>query len=279
MDCREFENCLDLLESGLLPPEIRRDAADHVGTCDRCCSLLEVVRGREVPLAREESDALTLAILERTTGAVCSVAEERVCEYVDGTMAATDREIVSHHLDHCPPCNTMAATLRELEEVLPSMAILEPDGGFTTDVLDSTHGCRAAHPWIKTGLSFRSWWTRTLRRPRFAWEAAYVGSLMVLLAFGNPILMRAANEVPQTLLERGDHLFDETSRAITERQSAARRSLGNLELMGEQFFRETTAFQMKTTAAVRKELTAFFTQVKDGFVGHFAAEPPRNDPQ
>ncbi len=279
MDCREFEHCLDLLDTGLLPHERRREAVAHADSCVRCHGLLELLRCQEFALTTEDSEALTLAILQRTTGAVCPEAEERLCEYVDDALGQEDREIVSLHLGHCRRCDTLAATLCELEEVLPSLASLEPDSGFTAAVLRDTLAPAVAPSWSRMGVSLRAWWFRTMRRPRFAWEAAYVGALLVLLAFGNPVLMTAADEIPQALVERGDRLFDETSRAITERQTAARRSLGNLQLISEEVLRKTTAFQTQTTTAVRQGLSAFFTQVKSGFVGDDAAEPSRSAPR
>jgi hypothetical protein len=279
MDCRDFENCLDLLEAGLLPLEKQRHAVGHANSCLRCRRLLAFVRGEEVAPASDAHKEMTLAIMERTTGTVCAVAEERLCDYVDGHLDQDGGKILSLHLAHCSRCSSKAEVLRELQEILPSLAAIEPDDRFAEDVLQATVGGGAGYQWDRARTALRAWWLRMLRRPRFAWEAAYVGTLLLLIALGNPAVLPAANEVPQALVQRSDRLFQETTRVIAERKSAARRSFDNLQSLGEDLLERAAAFQTRTTSELRQDLTSVFARLKTGLLGEDPEAPATGTPR
>ncbi|MCX6551408.1 MAG: hypothetical protein NTY02_10460 [Acidobacteria bacterium] len=63
---------------------------------------------------------------------------------------------------------------------LPSLVEMDPGPGFTERVLLHTSKKPATAIW-------RDRWLALVRRPRFAWEAAYVATLCWVLIFGNPV--------------------------------------------------------------------------------------------
>jgi hypothetical protein len=67
---------------------------------------------------------------------------------------------------------------------LPLLADMDPGPGFTGRVLRATSVKRAPAEWrarVSAG------WRALVRRPRFAWEAAYVATVCWVLLFGNPV--------------------------------------------------------------------------------------------
>jgi len=67
---------------------------------------------------------------------------------------------------------------------LPLLADLDPGPGFAERVLMATSRKRATEGWPARVAGA---WRAMVRRPRFAWEAAYVATLCWVLVFGNPV--------------------------------------------------------------------------------------------
>jgi hypothetical protein len=74
----------------------------------------------------------------------------------------------------------LEAVLRDL----PLLAEADPGPGFPERVLMATSRRPAPEGW-RARLS-AAWWA-LVRRPRFAWEAAYLATLCWVLVFGNPV--------------------------------------------------------------------------------------------
>ena len=74
----------------------------------------------------------------------------------------------------------LAAVLGEL----PSLAEMDPGPGFTERVLLATSMKPAPQGWRARVADA---WLALVRRPRFAWEAAYVATVCWVLVFGNPV--------------------------------------------------------------------------------------------
>ena len=72
------------------------------------------------------------------------------------------------------------AVLRDL----PLLADMDPGAGFTERVLRATSRKPAPQGW-RARVSGA--WRALVRRPRFAWEAAYVATVCWVLVFGNPV--------------------------------------------------------------------------------------------
>ncbi len=275
MDCREFEDRLDVLQAGLLSREEEAYAEEHIRVCARCRALLAAVRGECDSLTPEAEEDLTTAIMSQTTGTACFEAENILCDSVDGVLGRDDQEILSLHLAHCRDCGSLAETLAELRRVLPEMATLEPDAQFTADVLRVVSAGRRP----KSRLDLSGWWYRLIRRPRFAWEAAYVGTLLLLLALGNPAVLPTARAVPQMLADRGDRWLQGTASVLAERQIAAEQSVSSLGQRGKSLLNKAATFPVQATAGLKLELASWLDELKSGFFNTAPQESPRNNPE
>ncbi len=134
----------------------------------------------------ETGEILARSILERTSGVPCPRVRQHLCDFTDGLLGAEDERFVSLHLDHCPACQGLARLLGEFSQELPQMSELDPGAGFTAQVLRATARQRASRPSLATQIRAR--WERALRRPRFPFEAAYAGTLLIVLALGTPTI-------------------------------------------------------------------------------------------
>ena len=129
-------------------------------------------------------EALTQAILAKTSGSACGSARERLCDLVDGALAPFDRDLTYGHLAHCPTCTDLAAALAESASVLPSFASLAPRTSVVSDVLRATSR-KPVEPGLGERLS--AWLGRAAARPRFSLEVAYVLTVLLLVVLGNPV--------------------------------------------------------------------------------------------
>jgi hypothetical protein len=130
----------------------------------------------------EIPDDLTNSILKRTSGLACARSREYLPDLVDGKLDPGSGGLLAMHLDYCPGCRALDQNLRDLAEECQGMALLEPEEGFTAAVMRATVETRP----ISRGFGFPAWWGRQIRRPRFALEMAYIGTLLCMLVLGNP---------------------------------------------------------------------------------------------
>lgn len=189
MDCRGYEERLDELLAGELTAAERRALEDHAAGCARCRelnSLLSVgidATGPDVP------EGFAEAVLEQTSGTQCERALELLCDLVDETLEEPDAGLVAIHLEHCRECRSCAKALARLGEQLPFEAELPPDDRWVHDVLTRTSRSRRRRIAAWRG-QLAAGWRRTLARPRFAVEGAYLGSLVLTVAIastGSPL--------------------------------------------------------------------------------------------
>lgn len=143
---------------------------------------------RRDPPSRPDADldGLLAEVLARTSGPVCGRAHRLLTE---DELPEVERELLSLHLERCDECRGLAAALAALVEDLPGLAEIRPDPAFADDVLAAT---------LPTALRWRRWWRRIrseswprwVRRPRFAWEAAFALTLVLvptMAAAGSPL--------------------------------------------------------------------------------------------
>jgi anti-sigma factor RsiW len=186
MNCSRFARILADFEQGTLAPGERLSVEAHLESCQRCRRLLGTARGTIDLLAGEGGDALARSIMVRTSGPVCPRAESRLWEYVDGSLDATESQLIALHLEHCEGCRSIAAEFADAQQVLSAMAEIDPGPFFTREVFGLTSGRHARVSVFRT--RFLAWWNRMVYRPRFALEAAYVGTLVLVLLFSTPLL-------------------------------------------------------------------------------------------
>ena len=183
MNCRNVEECLDAYVEKTLTGEQCRDLEKHVDSCAACRRLLSAARG-EVEFPADDGQKFAESVLERTSGSPCVRARELLCDHVDGLLGDADSELVRGHLDHCEACAALSTSLSELRNELPAMADIQPGPFFSAAVIRrlSVLGNRPTD----RSTRIRRWCANLVRRPRFSWEAAYIGTLLLVLAFGNP---------------------------------------------------------------------------------------------
>ncbi len=181
MDCKSFAKKIMEMETtegkGFEDRELRR----HLLTCPRC---EEFMRNLWSGLPEEDHSNLTQSILARTSGKSCGQASGLMCDLVDDILDDAQAQLVHLHLAHCPECSRTVAVLTELKHALPELAELQPAPGFTRRVLAALPIFEARQPGWKGKV--RAWFANLPQRPRFSLEAAYLGTLLILLLFGNP---------------------------------------------------------------------------------------------
>lgn len=184
MNCETFDHRLDALLDGVCDTDEWREAEAHASTCPRCRRLLDGVAGRGDALEEQDADEFTVSILARTSGSACATARDRLCDFVDGELAAFDRELIAAHLEHCTPCTELAEELARLHSLLPAFAELPAPAALERQVILAT----SRRPVRETTESrVWAWLSQAAMRPRFALEAAYVCTLLLVLVFGDPV--------------------------------------------------------------------------------------------
>jgi len=192
--CSDFESRLGDILADSLPDEDLQAAGNHAAECPRCRQLLEVAAGEKDLLPAISGESLLREILHRTSGPGCGRVREQICDFVDGMLPRDDAQILAIHIENCGMCSDLARTLRELSSVLPGMAEMDPGATFTHRVLAATSRRQVSRPRGREILA--EWWRAVIRRPRFAWEAAYAGALLLTLVIGSPTLVSTAASAP-----------------------------------------------------------------------------------
>ncbi len=183
MDCQRFEQMLEDLLDGTVAPAGRREAEEHLSSCERCRELDALVRDTGLALPDAPAD-LTRDVLERTSGSPCTQAHALLCEQVDGTLHGVDAELLELHRNHCGACGHLGTALTHLKEDLPALALADPGPRFVEQVMAAT--LPLDRRLARLGRRLRQGWERIAQRPRFAWEGGYVGALILFLIFGMP---------------------------------------------------------------------------------------------
>jgi len=197
MRCSDFEKRLGAFLNGDLAAAEREAALMHLENCSECRQTTQIARGdMDLEPERSRGDFVS-AVLELTSGATCQHARRHLCDFVDGVLTCEYSRVVAGHLQTCSECSALFVALTELAEVLPEMALLKPDHSFTDDVLALTISspeevCRTPHPvWRFLETIFQ--------RPRFSWEAAYVGTLLIMAIWGGVATPPVTDGSSQTL--------------------------------------------------------------------------------
>jgi hypothetical protein len=181
MNCVRFARILADYHEGKLPAQEKAAAEEHLDECRSCRKLLEVTTGSVDILPEEMREGLTRSILHYTSGGpVCPRVESSLWEFASGEQSAEESQLIVLHLDHCAGCRAMAADLALIQEVLPAMAEIDPGETFTREVVRITSGKRTYRHDLRTRLE--GWWNRLVQRPRFALEASYVCTVLLIFA-------------------------------------------------------------------------------------------------
>ena len=246
MDCTFFEKHLDGFVQETIAQATRSAMQEHLACCNRCRRLFDISRGEPDVMPFETGEILARSILEKTSGIPCPRVRQHLCDFTDGLLGTEYARLVSLHLDHCPACQGLARLLGELSQELPQMSERDPGAGFTAQVLKVTAQERASRPSLATRIRER--WERALRRPRFPFEAAYAGTLLVILTLGTPT-------IPP---------LDGSTRVLAPVETQLRRTLGN-QLAGYELPNLTRPIRTKLeqVSILTSRLAGLETQLKD----------------
>jgi len=184
LDCPTLLDRLEAFLDGRLDDGERRAVERHLADCGDCRALTH--RLCETPGTRvlEPPGDLIRSVLVETTGPVCASAREELCDWIDGELDAFDGELVRSHVAGCEECRVLVRCLTTLSADLPLLAELEPDPAFVDDVLERTLPSRSSR--ARWAARFAAGWQRIVQRPRFAFEGAYLGAIVLLLLVGIP---------------------------------------------------------------------------------------------
>lgn len=224
MTCDSFERRLDDLLDGRCTTDQWQEAEAHLATCARCRRVFDAVSGRADDMEPAGHEALSQAIVARTSGSTCAAARERLCDYVDGALASFDRALVDGHLGHCPACAELAAALAETTSLLPSFASLAPRTSLVREVLDATSR-RPLRP--TAGERVSAWLAHAAERPRFSIEVAYILTVLLLVVLGNPVA--AFKEASVRVQPRVNVMARVVSGPLVHLRAAGEETLTNVE--------------------------------------------------
>lgn len=196
MNCRDLIARLEDYVAGRLRPSERREAKAHLAVCGECREVETLIAAAATGQGLEAPPGLLADVLSRTSGGTCDSAHGLLCDHVDGTIDTVDDELLRLHLNDCHGCAGLALALTQMTSDMPAVAELRPDEGFVADVLARTSRRES----LVAGWSVRlkEGWQRMMQRPRFAFEGAYLGLIIMVLLFGIPSSPLAG--VPQQAL-------------------------------------------------------------------------------
>ncbi len=184
MDCKQVLDRLeDFLDGRGSAGQIQAGRI-HAGECVDCRELLEILGEDPGGTPITVPPGMTRQILRETSGAPCESARKQLGEYVDRMLGLEDAELIRLHLSGCEDCSGLSSVMVRMSDDLPLLAELTPDAGFVEEVLAGTGQRR--RPAISWAARLAASWTGLLQRPRFAWEGAYIGTMMFILLFGIP---------------------------------------------------------------------------------------------
>jgi len=153
---------------------------------------------------------LLAGVLEKTSGSACGRARELLSSQADTPPATLDASLLAGHTEHCAECRSLAAIMAWMPQPLLELAEIDPGEAFTAATLKSML------PWRRRAVrrlrSFGEEWARLVRRPRFAWETAYIGAAVIGLLFAAPPLRAVPGEALRVAQANPVQAFVEISR-------------------------------------------------------------------
>jgi hypothetical protein len=189
VNCRILEKNLPDYLQGSLGPVLRAEMQKHLLICVSCRELIAIAEGKTE--IQPDRDFLK-EVLDLTSGPACARVRDALCDFIDKKRNSPEDQLVRAHLKGCPECACLAYSLDKMKMELLSQAEMDPGREFAAEVVrefsraaaERERRNRFSDPW---GDRFRRWWTVLSQRPRFAWEAAYIGTILIVLALGNPL--------------------------------------------------------------------------------------------
>ena len=258
LTCLGLQNRLDEFLAGRLDDDTRSAAERHLFGCRDCRALTRAARTAQDSRAEE----LAAGILARTSGAPCDAAAERLPDLAAGALKGVDEALVRGHLEHCLPCADLLLRVELVQDLLPTLASLDPGPGFTRAVLRETSAAgdgrgiarRPSGEPLPAGVPGPI--LRLLARPRAALEGAFLVTAFASLLFAAPL--SPLSHVPERALD----LLREPPRP----QLSASFLPGDLERLGPAVRQGATAVvdtTVEVTGRVRASLGRAADRLRD----------------
>jgi len=187
------------------------------------------------PMSTAEREAMTGAVLARTSGSACRRAELLMAGQPEQPLSAAASALLAEHVAHCDACRAFEAVVRDARTALASMREIAPGQAFVAGVLQRTSEKQA---WA-TGRGWLGWpsawelvagWQvtaravgqRLLARPRLSLELAYVATVVVVVMVGNPALIAEKLGARALASHAGVTAADASRRPATDQERQAR---------------------------------------------------------
>jgi predicted anti-sigma-YlaC factor YlaD len=178
MSCGQIQELLDDFISKKLDDRLKAQVQSHLDVCPDCKGLVSILSD-DLPSFDAAAPAhLAASVLERTSGSACGAAIERLPDFVDRELHGVESDLVSLHLHDCSDCRAIECAIRQLAVDLPTLAQADLGPQFTRQVLAATSES------VSKLESLAAVWRRIVQRQRFAFEAAYVGIVVLVLIVG-----------------------------------------------------------------------------------------------
>ncbi|MBI4520584.1 MAG: zf-HC2 domain-containing protein [Gemmatimonadetes bacterium] len=181
-ECLAFQQAVFEAGDGRALLARRPDLATHHDACAGCRAWLAAFAGGVETAAGDAGFAAS--VMARSAGGACGRAREQAAAALDEPLPGVEQTLVAAHLASCAACRAVVEEMAAMVAALPALAEIDPGPAFTARVLAATsrRPARArAFDW------WRRRWAALVSRPRFALEAAYALTLILVLAAGNPL--------------------------------------------------------------------------------------------
>lgn len=116
----------------------------------------------------------------------CEQIEERLSDYLDGSLSAEERHAFDAHANACENCARMFGSVSRLVGNLHALEQVEPSPQFVYAILDKTLGPRE----VRRGWRGVFAWLGHLGTPRFAYSAISVAATFVVLLAASGVNLR-----------------------------------------------------------------------------------------
>jgi len=189
MDCQTYQSRFDDFVAERLSAEEQFACEQHMTSCLYC---LDLWSSHCVQATQQDREQLLSKVMDTTSANPCAECEDVLAEYLDELLGHTGNSLVTAHLETCDSCRGTAAAMRTLSQDLPTLARVEPPVDLLERILSRTL------PWHSRLARRIPYWSdavlQVFIRPRFALEASFIGTMILLVTFGIPV--RLTNAVP-----------------------------------------------------------------------------------
>jgi anti-sigma factor RsiW len=130
----------------------------------------------------------------------CARTEERLSDYLDGTLSPAEAAEFSAHAGSCDPCGRLVAQVGGLVHQMRALDALEVPPHLIPKILESTLGPRRTH---SAGWRRAFAWIPQLWQPRFAMGVITVAATLLIVLYSagmSPAKLKKADLSPANVL-------------------------------------------------------------------------------